>query len=65
MILKIIEPIGRKVRAGEVILIMEAMKMESPIKAPKDGTICQMNVSQAEQVSVGDLLFVIEENVSS
>lgn len=50
---------GASVKAGDVIIILEAMKMENEIVAPKDGTIAQIVVSKGTTVDTDDPLFVI------
>lgn len=47
---------GQAVKKGEVILILEAMKMENEIVAPQDGTIASINVSAGQAVEAGTLL---------
>lgn len=51
--------IGEKVKKGNVILIMEAMKMENEIVASKDGVVVQIIVVKGSSVSTGDVLAVI------
>lgn len=48
--------VGQAVKKGEVILILEAMKMENEIVAPQAGTIASINVSAGEMVESGVLL---------
>jgi glutaconyl-CoA/methylmalonyl-CoA decarboxylase subunit gamma len=50
---------GDKVKAGEVVLIMEAMKMENEIVSRHAGTIIQMLVSKGSVVNTGDALGII------
>ena len=50
---------GAKVTAGQVVLVVEAMKMENEITAPKDGTIVQMVATKGQSVNSGDTLFVM------
>ena len=50
---------GDVVKKGQVIMILEAMKMENEIMAPKDGTITSVNVQKGSTVESGALLFVI------
>lgn len=47
---------GDSVKAGSVMMILEAMKMENEISAPQDGTIATVNVRKGDTVSSGDLL---------
>ena len=47
---------GQAVKKGEVVVILEAMKMENEIVAPSDGTIASVNVTVGQSVEAGDLL---------
>ena len=47
---------GQAVKRGEVIMILEAMKMENEITAPEDGTIASINVGVGDSVESGDTL---------
>ena len=47
---------GDKVKAGQTLLILEAMKMEIPVVAPQDGTIASINVAVGDAVENGDTL---------
>lgn len=47
---------GDSVKAGQVLLILEAMKMENEIVAPQDGTVSAINTSKGASVSAGDPL---------
>ena len=51
---------GQKVRAGDVLLTLEAMKMETSITAPKAGTISRIATKAGTQVDAKDLLVVID-----
>ena len=59
-ILKINVQAGQEVTEGEVLIIMEAMKMESPIKANRKGKIVEIKVSIGDTVQTGDTLLIIE-----
>lgn len=48
--------IGQSIKKGEVVLILEAMKMENEIVASQDGTVASINVSAGQTVEAGDLL---------
>ena len=47
---------GDSVKKGQVLLILEAMKMENEIFAPNDGTVKSVNISKGASVNVGDIL---------
>ena len=51
--------VGQAVKAGEVVLILEAMKMENEIVAPVDGVVTALLVSEGASVSTGDPLMTI------
>jgi pyruvate carboxylase len=51
--------VGDKVKAGQTIATIEAMKMEAPITAPADATVERVAVSPTAQVEGGDLLVVL------
>ncbi len=58
-ILKINVTVGQKVNEGETLLVLEAMKMENEIAAPKAGTVAQIIVSKGAVVETGAPLIVI------
>ena len=51
---------GDRVRRGQPLLWIEAMKMEHPVPADEDGLVSKLPVAAGDQVAVGDLLAVIE-----
>lgn len=51
--------VGQQVKLGDVVVVLEAMKMENEIKAPKDGTITSVNVNKGDAVESGTLLVTI------
>ncbi|MBO5469869.1 MAG: biotin/lipoyl-binding protein [Lachnospiraceae bacterium] len=55
-ILAIKANVGQAVKKGEVVMILEAMKMENEITAPEDGTIASINVAVGDSVESGDTL---------
>ncbi|MEN8183596.1 MAG: biotin carboxylase N-terminal domain-containing protein, partial [Myxococcota bacterium] len=52
--------IGASVRAGETLVVLEAMKMEHPMTAPEDGVVAELRVAVGDQVEKGALLLVVE-----
>jgi len=55
-VFKIEASVGQAVKAGDSIVILEAMKMEIPVVAPEDGTVASINVGVGDAVESGDLL---------
>ena len=47
---------GASVKAGDVLVILEAMKMENEIVAPQNGTVASINVNKGDTVNSGDVL---------
>ena len=60
VILDIKVNVGDTVKKGQVVIILEAMKMENNINADKDGKITAINVSKGESVLEGTDLVIIE-----
>ena len=55
-IFKIEANVGQAVKAGDPVIILEAMKMEIPVVAPQDGTVASINVAVGDAVEAGALL---------
>jgi propionyl-CoA carboxylase alpha chain len=53
-----VEP-GARVRAGEPMLWLEAMKMQHRVDAPADGLVAELRVRTGEQVEAGEVLAVV------
>ena len=58
-ILKVNVTQGQAVKEGDVLCVLEAMKMENEIMAPKAGTVTQVVVAKGSSVNTGDALVVI------
>ena len=52
--------VGQVVSAGDVVIVLEAMKMENEIYAPRSGTISQIYINKGDTVSAGDPMLLIE-----
>jgi glutaconyl-CoA decarboxylase len=55
-VLRISCTVGQAVKAGDVLLVLEAMKMENDITAPSAGTVSAIHVNQGAIVQTGDAL---------
>lgn len=53
---KIEASVGQALKAGDAIVILEAMKMEIPVVAPQDGTVASINVAVGDSVDNGAVL---------
>jgi pyruvate carboxylase subunit B len=60
MVLKIMVGRGDKVKAGDTLVVLEAMKMENPISSPRDGVVKEIFVDAGDTVLAGDVLLVVE-----
>ncbi|TWU03340.1 pyruvate carboxylase [Neorhodopirellula pilleata] len=60
MVITVAAAEGEKVKAGQKLLVLEAMKMETTINAPADGTVKKVYTPPGTQVEAGDLLAVVE-----
>lgn len=58
-ILKMNVSVGQQVKSGDVLCVLEAMKMENDIPAPCDGTVASVNVQKGASVNSGDVLVTL------
>ena len=58
-ILSVMVKKGDQVKAGQILCVLEAMKMENEITAPKTGTVREVYVSEGSSVSEGEALFMV------
>jgi biotin carboxyl carrier protein len=52
--------VGQTVRAGQGVVVVEAMKMENELKAPADGVVASIAVQPGQTVDKGAVLLVLE-----
>lgn len=58
-IFKVLVSPGSQVNEGDVVIIMEAMKMETEVRAASSGTVASVNVNEGDAVSTGDVLLTL------
>jgi biotin carboxyl carrier protein len=58
-IVRVLTPAGTAVQSGQGLLVMEAMKMENEIRAPRDGLVQEIAVTDGQAVETGALLAVV------
>ncbi len=59
VILKVMANVGSHIAEGDVVIVMEAMKMETEIRAKVAGIVTEVNVRQGDSVAVGDVLVTL------
>lgn len=60
VVVKVAASVGQTVQAGDVIVVLEAMKMENEVTAPIAGKLSRCEVAQGQTVSANDLMFEVE-----
>lgn len=58
-VLQVLVNIGESVKKGQVLLVLEAMKMENDIMAPADGVVKELNATKGVSVNAGDILVIL------
>lgn len=59
---KIVAAPGASLKSGDVIMILESMKMEIPVEAPVDGVLAELCVAEEDQVEEDQVLAFIESS---
>jgi acetyl-CoA/propionyl-CoA carboxylase biotin carboxyl carrier protein len=59
-ILRVLVEPGQEIQAGDVVCILEAMKMENAIPAPREGVVSDVRIVEGQVVQAGDTLVVID-----
>ena len=57
---KIQTKVGEEVKTGDVLVILESMKMEMPVEAPEDGKVAEIRCKESQPVNEGDVLVVLK-----
>jgi acetyl-CoA carboxylase biotin carboxyl carrier protein len=52
--------VGQQITEGDIVVILESMKMEMPVEAEDDGTVKKIACQEGQSVSEGDTLVVLE-----
>jgi acetyl-CoA carboxylase biotin carboxyl carrier protein len=60
VVFQIVAPAGASVGAGDPILILESMKMEIPVEAPRAGVVQTIRVAEGQTVQEGDVVAVLD-----
>ena len=60
-VIRIVASTGAHVRRGDTLLVLEAMKMETPLTAPYDAVVRSVNVAEGDQVAGGAILVELED----
>ena len=60
VVFQITSKAGDKVAAGDPIIVLESMKMEIPVEAPRAGVIREIKVVEGQTVLEGDIVVVLE-----
>jgi biotin carboxyl carrier protein len=57
---RVLAKAGAKVQAGEGVLVIEAMKMQNEVRAPREGTIASIQVKEGQAVNAGEVVAIID-----
>ena len=60
IVVKVGAQVGQQIQSGDTLLVLEAMKMETNITAPRNGKIAKINVKQGDSVQGGMVLVEFE-----
>ena len=60
-VFKIAANVGASVKKGDPVVVLEVMKMETPVVAPCDGTVASIDVTEGSQIEAGALLATLNE----
>jgi len=52
--------VGQEVKEGDIVAVLESMKMEMPVETEFDGTISEIKCEEGQSVKEGDVLVILE-----
>jgi biotin carboxyl carrier protein len=58
-VVKVLVRAGEQVKSGQGVVVIEAMKMENELRAPRDGTVVEVTAQEAQAVEAGQALVTI------
>lgn len=59
-VVRVLTESGTEIKAGEGVIVVEAMKMQNELKSPKDGVLKEIRFKEGDTVNAGDILALIE-----
>jgi len=60
MVFQITSKVGDSLAAGDPVIVLESMKMEIPVEAPRAGTVKEIKVAEGQTVQEGDTVAVLD-----
>jgi len=60
VVFQIVAKAGDRVAEGDAVIVLESMKMEIPVEAPRDGAVKEIRVREGQTVQEGDVVAVLE-----
>ena len=60
-VFKVAANVGASVKKGDTVVVLEVMKMETPVVAPCDGVVASIDVTEGSQIEAGTLLATLNE----
>ncbi|MBI4611582.1 MAG: biotin/lipoyl-binding carrier protein [Candidatus Rokubacteria bacterium] len=60
VVFQVVTKAGERLAAGAPIVVLESMKMEIPVEAPRAGTVVEVNVTEGQTVQEGDTVALLD-----
>ncbi len=60
VVFQVVAGVGERVAAGDAILILESMKMEIPVEAPRAGVVRELRVAEGQTVQEGEVVATLD-----